>query len=83
MEMEKKKQGTRFNVRLNYKYYIFPGDVQFYSLYLVTLVIITQWLREKSWLSRMNYGAGYLGRTSQWDAPSPTECDCAGVQGHF
>ena len=76
MELEKehgdgKKQGTRFNVRLNYKFYIFPGDVQFYSLYLVTLVIITQRLREKSWLSGMNYGAGYLGRMSQLGCSFP------------
>jgi len=46
-----KKEGTCVNVRLNYKYNIFAGDVQFYSLYLDTLVIITQQFREKSRLS--------------------------------
>lgn len=47
-------QGACFNVRLNDKYHIFPGDVRFYSLYQDTLVIITQQFREKSWLSWMN-----------------------------
>lgn len=44
------------NVRLNDKYNIFAGGVQFYSLYLYTLVIITWQFRKKSQLSWMNYG---------------------------
>lgn len=50
MKIENKK-GACVNVRLNYMYNIFAGDVQFYSLYLDTLVIITQQFRGKSRLS--------------------------------
>lgn len=46
-EMENKK-GAHVNVKLNYKYNNFAGDVQFYSLYLDTCAIITQQFREKS-----------------------------------
>lgn len=84
----KKKKGAHVDVILNYKYNIFAGDVQFYGLYLDTLVIVAQRFREKSQLSRMNCGArlSWLSQQPQhraeMDAPLPSLCDQGHARGH-
>lgn len=73
---------------LNYKYNVFSGDVQFYSLCLDTLVIIAQRFREKSWLSPMNCGVrlSWVSQQPQhqtgMDAHSSLLCDQGHAWGH-